>query len=126
MKNQIKLTALFLLLSIGVFAGTPVKPANVSQEKDFINLHALPSSFGVGVSIQNAIKGNASVEITDQANHVLLTDRFSKEISVQKAYNLSELAVGDYTFSICSNSGVITQRVHIYEEAGEKTWFLFQ
>ncbi len=126
MKNSIKLTALLLLSSFSLFAGTPVKPANVHQEKDFINLHALPSSFGVGVSIQNVIKGNASVEITDQANHVLLADRFSKKSSVQKAYNLSELEDGNYTFTIHSNNDVVTKRVHIYEEAGEKTWFMFQ
>lgn len=124
MKNTIKLTALLLLSGFSLFADTPVKTATVPQ-KDFINLHALPASFGVGISIQSENRGKASIEITDQKNHLLLAERFSKK-TIQKAYNLAELALGDYTFTIRSNNDTITKRVHIYEEYGEKTWFIFQ
>ncbi len=126
MKNSIKLTALLLLSSFSLFADTPVKPAILPLSKDVINLHALPSPFGVAVNIQNNVKGNAFIEITDQANHILLMNRFSKKTIVQKAYNLAELEDGDYTFTVHSNNNVMTKRVHIYEESGEKTWFLVQ
>lgn len=127
MKNSIQLTALFLLSSIGVFAAAPVKPTSVFPTKDTISIQPLHASFGVGVSIENATKGKAFIEITDEANHVLVMDRFSKKLSVQQAYNLSELKDGDYTFTIHSNNEEVAKRVHIYEEsAGQKSWFFFQ
>ncbi len=123
MKNSIKLTALFLLSGFSLFAATPIKTELL--EKNNIHLQALHAPFRVGISIQNITNGNASVEIKDQENHVLLTDRFYKK-EIRKAYNLSELAVGDYTFTVCANQEAIIKRVHIYEASGEKTWFIFE
>ncbi|TSD67903.1 hypothetical protein FFF34_011095 [Inquilinus sp. KBS0705] len=124
MKNSIKLSALLLLLSTGLFAATPAKAATADDGIPTITVQALRNAVGFGVSILTDAK--ATVIITDNENHVLLLDKLPKKSVVQKAYNLSELDNGDYAVTIKSNDQTVTKQLRVYDEYGQKAYVFLQ
>ena len=124
MKNSIKLSALLLLLSTGLFAATPVKAAT-GDDLNAITVQALRNVVGFGISIQNNVETKATVTITDDENRVLLLDKF-KKAAVEKAYNLSELDNGDYAVTINANQQTVTKQLRVYNEYGKKAYVFLQ
>lgn len=124
MKNSIKLSALLLLVSTGVFAATPSK--NTDPVQDEITVQGSSKELVVGVSIQKETTGRAYVKFYDNESNEVMTDYLPNNQSVEKGYNLSELPYGNYTMAVTSNNKVITKHLNVYKEAGKKTYVFLQ
>ncbi|HEY9197371.1 MAG TPA: hypothetical protein VIM77_13940 [Mucilaginibacter sp.] len=120
MKNSIKLSALFLLLSAGIFAST------AANAKDIITVSALKKQQGVAVNVAKANTGKTVVRIYDNDNHLILKDFLPNKTEVSKGYILSNLDNGDYTLEVTSNNEVVKKTLHIYDEDQKKTFFIVE
>jgi hypothetical protein len=118
MKNSIKLTALFLVLSAGFFAATSAKADGlvVPSTKDAITFSSLPSNKGLEVKVDGATSEKAIVLIYDKDGNVLRKDVLSASKAFSKAYILNQLENGDYTIEVTSNKQVIKKDIHVYDE----------
>ncbi len=130
MKNSIKIIAAFLMLGTGAFASAAGKSTSNNASplpvKNAIIIKGLSSNIGVSVNMAQTLTGMPLVTITDQARHVLYQSKLSGMAGSGKAYNLSELDNGDYFISVTANRQEVKKQVHIYEENGQKTYFIVQ
>jgi hypothetical protein len=125
MKNSIKLTALFLLASVSVFAVSPAKTkVSTDPVKDGITFSSLPSNKGVEVKVEGSKAAKAIVMIYDQDKNVIYKDALSAHKSMEKGYVLSQLDNGDYTIEVTSNHQTVTKDVHVYDEDGRKQFIV--
>ncbi|OOQ61894.1 hypothetical protein [Mucilaginibacter pedocola] len=124
MKNSIKLAALLMLATTGVFAATPAK--TTEPAKDEITVQSSAKNLLVGVSIQKETAGRAYVTFYDNNHNQVMTDFLPKNASVEKVYNLAELPYGTYTMAVASNKQVITKQIQVYKEFGKKTYVFLQ
>jgi len=115
MKNSIKLTALLLVLSTGLFAATPPK-AIVPVKKDVITFSPLNAHRGVEIKVETEQPGKAIVIISDKDGNVLLKDVMPAYKSMGKGYLLNKLDNGDYTIEVTANKQVVKKEVHVYDE----------
>ena len=120
MKNSIKLTALFLLAGVSVFAAVPAK-AVVPSKTNVVTFSSLPSQNGVGVKVDKNEK--AIVIITDKDGNVLRKDELSKK-SLKKDYILTNLDNGDYIIEVISNGKSVKEDIHVYDEGDTKMFFV--
>ncbi|WP_183556612.1 hypothetical protein [Mucilaginibacter sp. SP1R1] len=124
MKNSIKLSALFFLLSTGIFAATSANAKDHPiKTKDVITFGALQKDRGVSVNILKANGGKSYVMVYDQDKNMLLKDFLPKGTVVNKGYVLTDLDNGDYTIEVTSNNEVVKKVVHVYDEDRRKTFF---
>ena len=124
MKNSIKLSALFLLLSLGAFAAAPVKAKeDPAKSKDIITLSAMKENRGVYVNVLKAGERKPYVLVYDRDANVLLKDVLPNKAEVTKGYVLTNLENGNYTIMVISNKEVVKKQVHVYEEYNQKTFF---
>ncbi|WP_428328682.1 DUF4469 domain-containing protein [Mucilaginibacter sp.] len=126
MKNSIKLTALFLLASTGLFAATSKTLADKAPVKDEITFSTLASNKGVSIRVDKNTPGKAIVIIYDQDKNVLRKDVFTSNKPAEKAYILNKLENGDYTIEVTSNKQVIKKDIHVYDEYKIKTFIVKQ
>jgi hypothetical protein len=126
MKNTIKLTALFLLASTGLFAATTVKTiaAAAPSAKDEITFSSLPSERGVDVKVEKNAPGKAIIMIYDKDGNVLRKDVLSAKKGMEKAYILNQLENGDYTIEVTSNKQVVKKDIHVYDEGDTKMFII--
>ena len=126
MKNSIKLTALFLLASTGLFAAATTKTtgAVVPSAKDEITFSALPSQKGVAVKVEKSQAGKAVVMIYDKDGNVLRKDILSDNKGLEKGYILNQLENGDYTIEVTSNKQVVKKAIHVYDEDDTKMFIV--
>ena len=116
MKSSIKLTALFLLISTGLFAATPsTKPGDLPSN-DQITFSSLPSHRGIDVKVDRATASKAVVLIYDEDKNVILKDVLPSYKAMEKGYILNNLAFGDYTIEVISNKQVVKKDIHVYDE----------
>jgi hypothetical protein len=125
MKNSIKLTALFLLAGVSVFAATPsFAKAAVAPAIDAITFSTLPSQMGIDVKMDKSLAEKAIVTIADQAGNVIRKDALTSGKGLEKAYVLNQLENGDYTIKVASNSETVTKHIHVYDEDGAKQFIV--
>ena len=126
MKNTIKLTALFLLASTGLFAATTVKTSGTvaPSTKDVITFSSLPSERGVDVKVEKNAPGKAIIMIYDKDGNVLRKDVLSANKGTEKAYILTQLENGDYTIEVTSNKQVVKKDIHVYDEGDTKMFII--
>ena len=126
MKNTIKLTALFLLASTGLFAATTVKTISTvaPAAKDEITFSSLPSERGVDVKVEKNAPGKAIIMIYDKDGNVLRKDVLSAKKGMEKAYILNQLENGDYTIEVTSNKQVVKKDIHVYDEGNTKMFII--
>src|SRR5476651_2260179 len=126
MKNSIKLTALFLVLSAGLFAVGPAKAsiAVVPATADIITFTSLPSEIGLAVKVEKNEPGKATVIISDSEGNVLRKDALANGGALEKDYILSQLDNGDYTIEVISNGQAIKKAIHVYDEGQTKTFII--
>jgi protein-disulfide isomerase len=117
MKNSIKLTALFLLASAGLFAAVPAK--TVKADVPSVTISALASNKGIAVKAADA---KSIVMIYDQDKNVLRKDVLAANGS--KGYVLSGLENGDYTMEVTSNKQTVKKNIHVYNEDKTKTFIV--
>ncbi|RFZ84835.1 hypothetical protein DYU05_04300 [Mucilaginibacter terrenus] len=123
MKNSIKLTALLLLASTGLFAATTVKADPIQDE---ITVAASARNLVVDLKIAKETTGKTYVTFYDDKNSELMRDYLSAKHSVAKAYNLSDLEPGNYTMAVTSNNQVVTKQLNVFMEFGKKTYVFLQ
>jgi len=123
MKNSIKLTALFLLASTGLFAATSVK-AVVPARADIITFSSLPSERGIDVKVEKTAPGKAIIVIYDQDGNALRKDVVKSDKAFSKAYILNQLENGDYYIEVTSHNKVVVKDIHIYDENGTKMFIV--
>jgi hypothetical protein len=127
MKNSIKLTALFLLASVGAFAATPSKGnAAALSAKDAVTISSLPSLNGVDVKVEKGATEKAIVIIADDEGNVLRKDALTAGKGLEKGYILNQLENGDYTIAVTANHQTVSKSVHVYEVDGTKQFFFVQ
>ena len=127
MKNSIKLTALFLLASVSVFAGPPSKTKKSAiSSKNAITFSSLPSHNGVDIKVDRKDSGKAIVMIYDQDGNVILKDGLSTNKTMEKGYILNQLDNGDYSIEVTSDNLTAKKSVHVYEEDGKKEFIVQQ
>jgi hypothetical protein len=126
MKNSIKLSALFLVLSAGLFAATSAKADGlvVPSTKDAITFSSLPSQKGIEVKVETAASEKAIVMIYDKDGNVLRKDVLSAGKAFSKAYILNQLENGDYTIEVTSDKQVVKKDIHVYDEDNTKTFIV--
>ncbi|QEC78185.1 hypothetical protein [Mucilaginibacter ginsenosidivorax] len=124
MKNSIKLSALFLLLSAGIFTSAAANAkGHTEKSKDVITVSSLKHDRGVAVIISKSEASKSYVTIFDQANNILMEDFLPSKVEVEKGYVLTSLDNGDYKFEIKSNDQVVIKTVHVYDENNKKRFF---
>ncbi|SEP45492.1 hypothetical protein [Mucilaginibacter sp. OK283] len=124
MKNSIKLSALFLLLSAGIFTSAAANAkGHTEKAKDVITVSSLKHDRGVAVMISKNEASKSYVTIFDQANNILMEDFLPSKVEVEKGYVLTNLDNGDYKFEIKSNDQMVTKTVHVYDEDNKKRFF---
>ena len=128
MKNSIKLTALTLLLSTGLFAAASAKTTGtvVPSTKDEITFSSLPSHKGIEVKVEGRDVAKAIVIIYDQDQNVIYKDVLPAYKSMEKGYILNQLANGDYTIEVTANKQVVKKDIHVYDEYSTKVFFVKQ
>jgi len=117
MKNSIKLTALFLLATTGLFAAVPAKIVKASAPS--VTISTLPSNKGIAVKAADA---KSIVMIYDQDKNVLRKDVLASNSS--KGYILNTLENGDYTMEVTSNKQIVKKNIHVYDEGKTKTFIV--
>jgi len=124
MKKTMKLTALALLLSSGVFAAVPKTAHKMMDAKqDKIVLYTLPSQRGIDLRIKKAEPGKTVVTIYDDEGRLLQRDEMNKN-DIRRGYNFTQLDEGDYSIVISSNNQVFKRKIHIYEEGPVRTFIV--
>ena len=126
MKNSIKLTALFLLASVGAFAATPSTGNAAPSAKDAVTISSLPSLNGVDVKVEKGATEKAIVIIADDEGNVLRKDALTAGKGLEKGYILNQLENGDYTIAVTANHQTVSKSVHVYEVDGTKQFFFVQ
>ncbi len=122
MKNSIKLSALFLLFSTGLFAAMPAKHGNAkaSSIKHMVTFSTLPSKRGIEISVDKNAPGKAVVLIYNWDNDVIWKDALKKDKGMQKTYILNTLDNGNYTVEVMINKQIVQKTAHVYYKGDAK------
>jgi hypothetical protein len=121
MKKSITLLALFLASTVA-FAQAPADD----------NISIIPSqkSLSIGVSVENEDAGKSVVtfynEDYDEGITAMFKDKLASNGAAAKAYLLDKLETGNYTMEVASDKQVVKKRIRVYDEAGKKSYFIFQ
>jgi len=127
MKTSIKLSALFFLLTAGVFATTAAKAADVTPKaKEVVSFRALDHDRGVKLTIAKSDKGRSFVRVYSKHNELLLKDVVSTKTDVERGYVLTDLEDGDYIMEVKTDNQVVKKTLHVYEDGDQKTFFIYQ
>jgi hypothetical protein len=124
MKTSIKLAAILLVASTGIFATASAKTMDVPSKKAGVTLSSLPSNNGVKVKLDESTAGKAIVMIYDQDRNVLRKDILAKSGSIQKGYVLNKLENGDYTIEVTANNQVVKKSIHVYDEDNNRVFLV--
>ncbi|MDF2431928.1 MAG: hypothetical protein JWP44_1559 [Mucilaginibacter sp.] len=127
MKTSIKLTALFLLASVSVFAASPVKVvADGGASKEMVTFSSLPSNKGLNIKVSNPEASKAVVIVYNQDGQAIFKDVMSKFKTMEKGYILTQLEVGDYTLEVTANHQTVKKALRVYDDEGKKDFFIQQ
>jgi hypothetical protein len=117
MKASIKLTALFLLATTGLFAAVPAKALKAGGPS--VTISTLALNKGIAVKAADA---KSIVMIYDQDKNVLRKDVLASNSS--KGYVLNTLENGDYTMEITSIKQTVKKNIHVYNEGQTRTFIV--
>jgi hypothetical protein len=127
MKTSIKLSALFFLLTAGVFATTAANATDVTPKaKAAVTFSALDHDRGVKLNLAKSENGRSFVRVYSKHNELLLKDVVTTKKDVTKGYVLTELEDGDYIMEVKTNNQVVTKTLHVYEDGDQKTFFIYE
>ncbi|QTE34868.1 hypothetical protein J3L18_17100 [Mucilaginibacter gossypii] len=131
MKTSIKLSALFVLLTAGVFATTTAKafvdPNDVTPKaKEVVSFKALDHDRGLTVNFAKSESGKSMVKVYNKDNELLLKDIVPSKTDVSKGYVLTGLADGEYTMEIYTNNQVVKKSIHVYQDGDQKSFYIAQ
>jgi hypothetical protein len=127
MKTSIKLSALFVLLTAGVFATTVAKAADghpAPKAKAVVTFNALDHDRGIKLSIPKSESGRSFVKVYNKQKEVLLQDFVPSKADVTKGYVLTGLEDGDYTMEITTDNQVVKKAIHVYQDGDQKSFYI--
>ena len=121
MKHSIKLSALLLLFSTGIFAAVPKPIKHVTSSiKGMVSFSSTPSKRGVEIRVNENAADKAVVMIYNWDNDVVWKDVLKKNKGMGKAYNLSQLDNGNYTVEVMLNKQMVRKTAHVYYRGDTK------
>jgi hypothetical protein len=122
MKNSIRLSALFMLFSTGIFAAVPVKHTSpkIASIKGMVTFSTLPSRRGIEIKINENIPGKALVMIYNYENDVVWKDALGEKRGLEKGYILNQLDNGNYTIEVTLNKQMVRKTAHVYYKGDSK------
>ena len=123
MKTTIKLTALLLLATTGLFAATPAKTLKAAAPSNEATV-TISSMTNKGVAVKASEK--SVVMIYDQDKNVLRKDVLAANGTMEKGYVLNKLDNGKYTIEVTSNKQTVKKDIYIYNEGKDKTFIIQQ
>ena len=130
MKTSIKLSALFFLLSAGVFATTVANAKDntdvTPKAKETVTFNVLNNDRGLKVNIAQSQSGKTFVRFYNNQKELLMKDYVSSKTAVTKGYVLSDLDSGDYTLEIASDNNVVKKTVRVYQDGDQKSFYFVQ
>ncbi|MDB5017116.1 MAG: hypothetical protein JWQ84_1948 [Mucilaginibacter sp.] len=127
MKTSIKLTALFLLASVSVFAASPVKVmTDGGASKEMVTFSSLPSNKGLDIKVNSPEASKAIVIVYNKDGEAIFKDIMPKFKTMEKGYILNQLEYGDYTLEVTANHQTVKKAIHVYDDAGKKDFFIQQ
>lgn len=118
MKKSIALLALVLSVSTSVFAKAPVD--------DLITINPLRTALGVGISVNAVDASKSIVKVYNADGTVHFIDKLANKGTAAKAYLLTNLEEGNYTIEVVTKGQTVKKQIHVYDEDGKKTFFIFQ
>ncbi|WP_147321907.1 DUF3244 domain-containing protein [Mucilaginibacter conchicola] len=127
MKKSIILTALVSVLSIGsLFANTTVKTANDKEISKAIEVKGLTNKMVLTVSVLGDMDATPLVKINDSEGNNLYKKAISNKAGETQGFNISALALGDYTLTVTSGTQTIEKQVRVLDLDGKKSYFIFE
>jgi hypothetical protein len=131
MKTSIKLSALFVLLTAGVFATTTAKasvdPNDIAPKaKEVVSFKALANDRGLKVNFAKSESGKSVVKVYNKNNELLLKDIVPSKTDVSKGYVLNGLEDGEYTMEITTDNQVVKKSIHVYQDGDQKSFYIAQ
>jgi hypothetical protein len=131
MKTSIKLSALFVLLTTGVFATAVAKADEgkidiTPKAKEVVSFRALDHDRGVKVDFAKSESGKSIVKVYNKNNELLLKDVVPSKTDVSKGYVLTGLEDGEYTMEITTNNQVVKKSIHVYQDGDQKSFYIAQ
>lgn len=131
MKTSIKLSALFVLLTAGVFANKVAKAdegkADVTPKaKEVVSFKALDHDRGLKVNFAKSESGRSMVKVYNNDNELLLKDIVPSKTDVSKGYVLTGLEDGEYTMEITTDKQVVKKSIHVYQDGDQKSFYIAQ
>lgn len=124
MKNSIKLTALLVLMSAGVYAASPVK--GIPPAKAEISFSAMPADRGINVKINNDKVEKAVVMVYDANGKVIFKNSMPKNKAMERGYVLNQLDNGDYTIEVAAGKQSVKKYVHVFDRDQKKVFLIRQ
>jgi hypothetical protein len=131
MKTSIKLSALFVLLTAGVFATTAAKADEdkidvTPKAKEVVSFKALDHDRGLKVNFAKTENGKSVVKVYNKENELLLKDILPSKTDVSKGYVLTGLEDGEYTMEITTDKQVVKKSIHVYQDGDQKSFYIAQ
>ena len=128
MKNSLKITALSLLLSTGLFAAASAKPTDPTtpSAKDVITFSSLPSLRGLDIKVEKSGPGKAVVMVYDENDNVIFKDALQGQKETEKGYILDQLENGDYTIEVVSKKQSVKKEIHVYDDNNIRTFIVLE
>jgi hypothetical protein len=119
MKKLIKLSALSLLLGMGVCAGASAQPKHhkndMSMNKQVVSLIPLKGSRGFAVRVDKLQPSISTVIVSDADGNNVFKDRLTEGANAEKKYVLSQdLPNGKYSVEVYSKGHDIKTDFYIY------------
>lgn len=131
MKTSIKLSALFVLLTAGVFATTAAKAGEdkidvAPKAKEVVSFKALDHDRGLKVNFAKTENGKSVVKVYNKDNDLLLKDIVPSKTDVSKGYVLTGLEDGEYTMEVTTDKQVVKKSIHVYQDGDQKSFYIAQ
>jgi len=123
MKHSIKLLAMGLLLSTGLYAAVPVKPTTpkTSPIKGIVSFSQLPTKRGIEIKLNDPTAGKAAVVVYDWNNDIVWKEPLSSKKGLDKGLVLSQLDNGNYTVEVILNKRMVAKKTaHVYYKGDSK------
>lgn len=127
MKKSIVITALFSVLGLGtLFANAAPAKSNGNDIDKAVVINGLTSKMVVTVSVIDNLEKEPMVQINDSEGNNLFKKAISSKAGETKAFNISNLDLGDYTLIVTTGKQSIEKQVRVLDLDGKKSYFIFE
>jgi hypothetical protein len=130
MKTSIKLSALFFLLSSGVFATNAAQAKDntdlTPKAKQTVSYDLLDHDRGLKLTLAKSESGRTYVRFYNKDNQLIMKDVVNTKTDVSKGYVFSELDLGEYKLEITTDGKVTNETVRIYQDGDDKLFYIAQ